>query len=135
MARRSSERAVTTRISALTAREQQVLEGIASGGTNATIGAALGLSEETIRTHARRLYSKLGVHDRAHAVSEGYRRGLLSPAGDGPAVTLTASDAGAAVLARALWGQHAATDPNATRIAREALGRLSRAPTSTEGVA
>lgn len=119
---------MTTRITSLTTRECQVLDGMASGGTNRTIGATLGLGEDTIKTHARRLYSKLGVHDRAHAVSEGYRRGLLTPVGPGAAsVTLTASDADAAVLARALWGRHAAADPNATRMTREALGRLLRA--------
>lgn len=58
-------------------RELQVLALLATGASNARIGDELGLSEHTVRTHLQRLYRKLGVQDRAHAVDEGWRRGLL----------------------------------------------------------
>lgn len=62
----------------LTAREMQVLRGMSGGKTNGEIGRELYLSEDTVKTHARRLYRKLGVNDRAHAVASGFRLGLVS---------------------------------------------------------
>lgn len=62
----------------LTEREMQVLWGMSGGKTNSEIGRELYLSEDTIKTHARRLYRKLGVNDRAHAVASGFRLGLVS---------------------------------------------------------
>ncbi len=53
----------------LTSREQQILTGMSRGRSNAEIGRALFLSEDTIKTHARRVFNKLGAHDRAHAVA------------------------------------------------------------------
>jgi DNA-binding NarL/FixJ family response regulator len=53
----------------LTAREIQVLEGMSHGRSNAEIGRELFLSEDTVKTHARRLFKKLGASDRAHAVA------------------------------------------------------------------
>ena len=61
----------------LTDRELQVLEGMSRGRSNSEIGDDLFLSEDTIKTHARRLFRKMAVRDRAHAVAEGFRRGLL----------------------------------------------------------
>lgn len=61
----------------LTDRELQVLEGMSRGRSNSEIGSDLFLSEDTIKTHARRLFRKMRVRDRAHAVAEGFRRGLL----------------------------------------------------------
>ena len=68
----------TTGSSALTERELQVLRGMSQGKSNAGIGRELYLSEDTIKTHARRLFRKLGVHDRAQAVALGFRRGLVT---------------------------------------------------------
>lgn len=62
---------------ALTERELQVLEGMTAGRSNAEIGRSLYLSEDTVKTHARRLFRKLGVNDRAQAVALGFRRGLV----------------------------------------------------------
>ena len=61
----------------LTAREIQVLEGMSHGRSNAEIGRELFLSEDTVKTHARRLFRKLGAADRAHAVAKGFRLGLV----------------------------------------------------------
>jgi DNA-binding NarL/FixJ family response regulator len=62
----------------LTERELQVLTGMAAGKSNAQIGRDLYLSEDTIKTHARRLFRKLGVGDRAQAVAFGFRSGIVS---------------------------------------------------------
>jgi DNA-binding NarL/FixJ family response regulator len=62
----------------LTQRELQVLTGMAGGKSNAQIGRDLFLSEDTIKTHARRLFRKLEVGDRAEAVAAGFRHGLVS---------------------------------------------------------
>lgn len=61
----------------LTEREQQVLEGMSRGLSNAEIGRELYLSEDTVKTHARRLFRKIGAADRAQAVALGFRWGLL----------------------------------------------------------
>lgn len=62
----------------LTDREMQVLRGMAQGKSNGQIGRELYLSEDTVKTHARRLFRKLGVRDRAQAVAHGFRRGLVA---------------------------------------------------------
>jgi len=62
----------------LTERELQVLHGMAEGKSNAEIGRDLFVSEDTVKTHARRLFRKLGARDRAHAVAAGFRAGLVS---------------------------------------------------------
>jgi DNA-binding NarL/FixJ family response regulator len=83
----SLRRAMTERIAAarhvdpstnLTERELQVLRGMSQGKSNAEIGRSLYLSEDTVKTHARRLFRKLGVNDRAQAVALGFRRGLVT---------------------------------------------------------
>lgn len=61
----------------LTKRELEVLGGMSHGRSNAQIGADLFLSEDTVKTHARRLFRKLGASDRAQAVAIGLRRGLI----------------------------------------------------------
>nr|WP_062999586.1 LuxR C-terminal-related transcriptional regulator [Nocardia jinanensis] len=52
---------------ALTQREREVLRLMAAGFTNAQIGARLYISEETAKTHAKRLMRKMGVSNRAQA--------------------------------------------------------------------
>lgn len=61
----------------LTAREIQVLTGMSEGRSNSEIGREFFLSEDTIKTHARRMFRKLGAKDRAEAVAIGFRTGLL----------------------------------------------------------
>jgi DNA-binding NarL/FixJ family response regulator len=67
-----------TRRLTLTERELQVLRGMADGKSNAEIGRELFVSEDTVKTHARRLFRKLGARDRAHAVAAGFRAGLVA---------------------------------------------------------
>lgn len=61
----------------LSEREQQVLQGFARGQSIPQIAAELYLGASTVKTHTQRMYEKLGVSDRAAAVAEGMRRGLL----------------------------------------------------------
>lgn len=61
----------------LTARENEVLGMIAEGLSAPEIGRQIHLSPTTVKTHLHTLYEKLGVSDRAAAVAEAMRRGLL----------------------------------------------------------
>lgn len=61
----------------LSGREVEVLEGMSRGRSNSQIAADLFLSEDTVKTHARRLFRKLGASDRAQAVAIGMRRGVI----------------------------------------------------------
>ena len=62
---------------AMTAREQETLALIAEGMSAPQIGRALHLSTATVKTHLQHIYGKLGVSERAAAVAEAMRRGLL----------------------------------------------------------
>lgn len=62
----------------LSERETQVLDGMSRGLSNGEIGKELYLSEDTIKTHARRLFRKLHAADRAQAVAVGLRAGLIN---------------------------------------------------------
>jgi len=61
----------------LSEREQQVLQLTAEGNSVAQIGDHLELSAATVKTHLQHTYRKLGVSDRAAAVAEAMRRGLM----------------------------------------------------------
>jgi two-component system nitrate/nitrite response regulator NarL len=61
----------------LSERESQVLRGFAEGLSIPALAEALFIGTSTVKTHTQRLYEKLGVSDRAAAVAEGMRRGLL----------------------------------------------------------
>ena len=61
----------------LTPRESEVLQMISEGLSAPEIGRRIHLSPTTVKTHLHTLYEKLGVSDRAAAVAEGMRRGLL----------------------------------------------------------
>lgn len=75
----------------LSEREHQVLVGISDGQTNAAIGRDLHVSEDTVKTHARRLFEKLGARDRAHAVRRSFELGHLKIAAAASAVEDVAS--------------------------------------------
>lgn len=61
----------------LSEREHQVLKLIAEGLSAPEIGERIHLSTATVKTHLQHLYEKLGVSERAAAVAEGMRRGLV----------------------------------------------------------
>ncbi|GGT92846.1 response regulator [Actinomadura citrea] len=62
---------------ALTAREVEVLRAVADGLSNAEIGRRLVIAEATVKTHLLRVFAKLDVGDRTHAVVVAMDRGLL----------------------------------------------------------
>lgn len=61
----------------LSRRERDVLELAATGLSAPEIARELSISTATVKTHLRNLYEKLGVSERAAAVAEAMRRGLL----------------------------------------------------------
>ena len=61
----------------LSEREHEVLGLIAEGLSAPEIGERIHLSTATVKTHLQHLYEKLGVSERAAAVAEGMRRGLV----------------------------------------------------------
>lgn len=62
----------------LSAREVEVIKLIAGGANNREAATMLFVSEATIKTHLMHIYEKLGVRDRAAAVSEAHKRHLIS---------------------------------------------------------
>lgn len=71
----------------LNARELEILTMITTGATNAEIGRALFVSENTVKEHLRRAFRKLGARDRANAVTIAIARGSVwLPPGSTPAV-------------------------------------------------
>jgi DNA-binding NarL/FixJ family response regulator len=65
----------------LTPREQEVVRLVASGLSNAEIGATLFLSEATVKTYVSRLLAKLDVRDRVQLTVLAYESGLVVPGG------------------------------------------------------
>ena len=64
-------------LSALTAREVDVLRLVAAGQTNVDIAGRLGVSPVTVKTHVTRILAKLGAETRAQAVVQAYECGLV----------------------------------------------------------
>lgn len=62
----------------LSRREAEVLRLLASGARVTTIGETLNIGRETVRSHLRQVYRKLGVNDRAAAVAVAWREGMGS---------------------------------------------------------
>lgn len=61
----------------LTQRESEVLELLVSGHSNKGVASKLVVSEDTVKTHVRGLYRKLGVTDRSGAIAVALREGLF----------------------------------------------------------
>jgi two-component system nitrate/nitrite response regulator NarL len=61
----------------LSPRESEILRLIADGLTAPEIGSRLYISASTVKMHTKNVFEKLGVSDRAAAVAEGMRRGLV----------------------------------------------------------
>lgn len=63
----------------LTERETEVLLLVAQGRSNAEIGLALHVTENTVKTHVARVLTKLDLRDRVQAVVWAYESGLIRP--------------------------------------------------------
>jgi len=61
----------------LTPREIEILQELAGGHRNRTIGERLFIAEETVKVHIKHLMEKLGAKDRTDAVAIGVRRGII----------------------------------------------------------
>jgi two-component system, NarL family, response regulator len=61
----------------LSPRELEILALIAKGSSNRAVASALAIREGTVRVHASNIFAKLGCNDRAQAVSEAFRRGII----------------------------------------------------------
>ncbi|MEE8353444.1 MAG: response regulator transcription factor [Dehalococcoidales bacterium] len=66
-----------SRSSLLTKRQTEILNLVAEGESGKRIGERLFLSTSTVKREIRHIFDKLGVNDRAHAVSEGMKQHLI----------------------------------------------------------
>ena len=66
-------------VTPLTEREEDVLAAAARGLTNGEIGAALFVSEATVKSHVGAIFAKLGARDRAAAIVLAYDHGIVEP--------------------------------------------------------
>ncbi len=69
-------------LAALSAREKQILGAVVAGRNNSEIGAALFVSEKTVRNSLTRIYEKLGVRTRTQAALRARDRGFSGPSGN-----------------------------------------------------
>lgn len=61
----------------LSAREIQILRKVAQGFSNKQIGAQIGISDETVKTHLKSAFAKLNVGDRTQAIAVAVARGIF----------------------------------------------------------
>lgn len=65
-------------VKGLSPRENEVLVCVSRGQNNREIGASLGISENSVKMHLKRIFFKLGATDRTEAVELAVRRGFIS---------------------------------------------------------
>lgn len=61
----------------LSPRECEILEALAAGESNKEMGRRLGISPNTVKTHVARVYEKLGVQRRVHAIDRARMLALI----------------------------------------------------------
>jgi two-component system NarL family response regulator len=71
--------AASTHMQKLTYRENQVLELIVAGRSNKEIARSLGVGEGTVKSHVHNVLEKLGVRDRAEAITTAIKKGIVNP--------------------------------------------------------
>lgn len=76
------EASPTAAVDRLSSRELSVLQQLALGRGNLDIGAELGISSNTVRTHVQNIFGKLGVSNRHAAVAVARRSGILDAGTD-----------------------------------------------------
>ena len=62
----------------LTRRERDIVRHVARGMRNAEVGARLGVTEGTVKTHLNNVFQKLGIRDRVELTLYAVRTGLIS---------------------------------------------------------
>lgn len=77
VSRTKRPRRVSRELDSLTPRERETVEQVATGRSNAEIALELFISEETVKTHVRRILQKLSLRDRAQVVVYAYENGVV----------------------------------------------------------
>lgn len=80
--RRAPQRTPAVSADPLTGREHEVLHAIGRGLSNAEIARTLHISELTVKSHIGRVFTKLGLRDRAAAVVYAFDHGIVVPEAD-----------------------------------------------------
>jgi DNA-binding NarL/FixJ family response regulator len=68
----------TARLPNLSPREREIMHLMAEGGTAQDVGAMVGVSVETVRTHVRNVIRKLQARNRVHAIAIALQRGDIT---------------------------------------------------------
>lgn len=76
-ARRETPGAAAGDDAMLTARERDILNGLAEGNSYQALAKNLNISADTVRFHIRNIYRKLHVHSQSEAVAKALRKGII----------------------------------------------------------